>query len=107
MNQRKKFLDNKDNRAAKYATACLRVLYNCYELLSTGTFSVDLRGSPVYEQCKQFKSGDFTHGEVIEACWQMETKVLTAYEKCPNKETDLAPINDFLLRVRKTLWETR
>lgn len=104
LNQRKKFFDNKDSRAPKYATAYLRVLYNAWELLSTGTFSVDLHGSPVYEQCKRFKAGDYQVGEVIQACFEWETKVLEAYKQNPDKQTNLEPINRFLLKVRKEFW---
>jgi predicted nucleotidyltransferase len=42
-NQRKKLLDDKDKRRNKYATAYVRTLYNAWELLSTGTFHVDVR----------------------------------------------------------------
>lgn len=104
VNQRKKFFDNKDKRAPKYATAYLRVLYNAWELLSTGTFKVDLRGTPIYEQCKRFKAGEYTHGEVIEACWGWETKVLKAFNANPDKKTNLEPVNEFLLEVRKEFW---
>lgn len=105
LNQRKKFFDNKDERAPKYATAYLRVLYNAYELLSYGSFSVNLEGSPVYDLCKKFKSGDYEVGEVIQNCFEWETKVLEAYKKNPDKKTDLEPINDFLLRLRERHWK--
>lgn len=104
INQRKKFLDKTDARANKYATAYLRVLFNCWELLGTGTFSVDISQTEVYTQCRKFKEGDFTHGEVIEACWQMETRCLTAYDRNPDKRTDLGPVNEFLLRARREHW---
>jgi len=104
INQRKKFFDKTDKRSNKYATAYLRVLFNCWELLSTGTFSVDIRNTEVYTQCRKFKEGDFTHGEVIEACWQMETRCLKAYDKNPDKQTDLAPVNRFLVRARREHW---
>lgn len=104
INQRKKFFDNKDKRAPKYAAAYLRVLYNAWELLSTGTFNVDLRNTEIYDQVKRFKSGEFTHGEVIESCWSMETRVLKAFESC-KKESDVRPVNDFLLKVRKEFWK--
>lgn len=104
INQRKKFFDNKDKRAPKYAAAYLRVLYNACELLETGTFSVSLVGSPIYDDVKRFKAGDFTHGEVIEACWQMETRLNKAFKANSNKQTNLEPVNEFLLKVRKEFW---
>lgn len=104
VNQRKKFFDNKDKRAPKYATAYLRVLYNAYELLSRGVFSVNLTGTPVYEHCKRFKAGDCTPGEVINECFRWETKVLKAYKANPDKKTNMEPVNEFLLKVRKEFW---
>lgn len=104
LNQRKKFFDNKDKRAPKYATAYLRTLYNAWELLSTGTFHVNLEGSPVYEQCKRFKAGDYTHGEVIQSCWDWETKVLKAFKENPDHKANLEPVNEFLLKIRKEFW---
>lgn len=105
INQRKKFFDNKDKRAPKYAAAYLRVLYNCAQLLETGTFTVDLRGSEIYDQVKNFKEGRFTQGEVIQACWDMETRVIKAFNQNPDKKTDIEPVNEFLLKVRKEFWE--
>ena len=104
INQRKKFFDKKDNRSPKYATAYLRVLYNAWQLLSTGTFDVNLEGSPVYELCKRFKAGDYEVGEVIQHCFDWETRVLQAYKQNPDKEADLEPVNEFLLKVRKEFW---
>lgn len=105
VNQRKKFFDNKDHRAPKYACAYLRVLYNAYELLSTGTFSVNLEKTPVYEHCKRFKAGDYTPGEVINECFKWETEVLKAHKANPDKKTNLEPVNEFLLKVRREFWE--
>src|SRR5204862_543499 len=109
INQRKKFFDNKDKRAPKYATAYYRVLFNCYELLSKGTFTVNLSTLPdadqeVYKTAKNFKEGRYTHGEVIEACWQMETRVLKAFEANPDKKTNMEPVNEFLLKARRMNW---
>lgn len=104
LNQRKKFFDNKDSRAPKYATAYLRVLYNAWELLSTCTFSVDMRNTPVFDTLKRFKAGDYSRGEVIDQTYYWETKVLEAYKQNPNKQTNLEPVNEFLLKVRREFW---
>lgn len=104
INQRKKFFDNKDNRAPKYAAAYLRVLYNAWELLSTGTFTIRIADTEIGETVRRFKNGDYTPGEVIQACWEQETKVLEAFRKNPDKETDVRPVNDLLLKIRKAYW---
>ena len=104
LNQRKKFFDNQDQRAPKYACAYLRVLFNAWQLLSTGTFSVCLVGSPVFEMCKRFKAGEYQVGEVIQACFEWETKVLQAYKQNPDKKTNLEPVNELLLKIRGHYW---
>lgn len=103
-NQRKKFLDNQDNRAPKFACAYLRVLYNGWQLLSTGTFSVSLIGSPVFDACKRFKAGQYKMGEVIDICSHWENKVREAYLQNPDKKTNIEPVNEFLLDLRKNYW---
>lgn len=105
LNQRKKFFDNKDQRAPKYAAAYLRTLYNAYELLSTGTFNVNLTQTPIYETVRNFKEGRYTPGEVINECFKWETEVLKAYKQNPDKQTNVEPVNEFLLKVRKDFWE--
>jgi len=105
INQRKKFFDNKDNRAPKYAVAYLRVLYQAWELLSTGTFSISFAKTPIYKTLKKWKTGNFTPGEVIQKCWEQETMVLDAYNKNPNKKTDLDKVNEFVLKIRYKYWD--
>ena len=98
-------MDDKDNRRDKYAAAYLRVLYNAYELLTTGTFSVNLEQSPIYDLCGRFKNGDYKIGEVIQSCFEWETKVLVAYKHNPDKKTNIEPVNEFLLKVRREFWK--
>lgn len=104
LNQRKKFLEDKDKRKAKYAVAYLRSLYNGWEILNRGDFSVDMRPTPIYETLKKWKAGEFTAGEVIDLAELWTDKVNEAYEKNPKKETNIEPVNDFLLKVREENW---
>lgn len=104
LNQRKKFLDKKDNRPNKYATAYLRTLYQAHQLLTTGSFQVSMVGTSVYEQLKRFKAGEYTVGEVIETCVEWEAKVDRAYEKCPKKVSNYEKVNEFLLKIRRENW---
>lgn len=103
LNQRKKFLDNKDNRKNKYATAYLRTLYQAWELLTTGTFTVRVADSEVGNSLKRFKSGSYDIGEVINRCMFWENKVREAAERC-DKETDFDQINAVLLKLRYKHW---
>ncbi len=105
LNQRKKFLERKDTRPAKYAAAHLRVLYNAYELLSSGTFTIRIIDTPVGKDVLRFKNGDYSSvGEVVDTCITWENKVKDAYAKNPDKEPDIQKINDFLIKVRKNHW---
>lgn len=105
LNQRKKFLDNKDNRANKYAAAYLRVLYNAYELLKTDKeFTVKIADTEIGKTVRRFKNGDFEVGEVVQICHDWEIKVREAYEKNPDHKTNIDAINDYLLYVRESYW---
>jgi len=106
LNQRKKFLEKKDNRAPKYAVAYLRTLYNAWELLRTGDFNIDMSKSSIYETLKQWKAGAFTTGKVIDITETWRENVELAFDKNQNKETNIDIINDYLLFIRKKYWET-
>lgn len=106
LNQRKKFLDEKDKRPHKYAAAYLRSLYNAWELLMTQTFTVKIADTEIGPTVRRFKNGEYTFGEVINVCreWEQRIYKVIDYKNYTPKETNLAPINDFLLRYRKANW---
>lgn len=108
LNQRKKFLEDKDTRPAKYASAYLRVLYQAHTLLTTGTLPIHLPtsgplGVSVAEKLTKWRAGDYTKGEVIDECLRWQQWIEDAFVKCYH-EPDLGIVNDFLLRVRRTNW---
>lgn len=105
LNQRKKFFENQDNRAPKYATAYLRTLYNAHELLTTGHLTMNMAETPIFDTLKRFKAGEFEIGEVIQVCYEWQTKVELAYKANPNKESNLEPVNELLLKIRKHYWK--
>lgn len=104
LNQRKKFFENKDGRQAKYACAYLRVLFNAWQILSMGTFSVCLLNTPVFDACKKFKLGNFEIGEVIQLTHEWQEKVEDAFADNPDKKSNLEPVNELLLEIRKQNW---
>lgn len=102
MNQRKKFLEDKDARPNKYAAAYLRSLYNGYELLTTGTFTIRTADTEIGQLVRDYKEGRFGgKGDVINECIKWEQKVIEAYNENPDKKTDMEAVNAFLLKVRK------
>lgn len=106
INQRKKFLEDKDTRPAKYACAYLRTLYIAHQLLTTGTFSLDVSDTPIFDVLRAWRSGSYSKGEVIDLAIQWEAKVRKAHEENPtNPNYDLEKVNDFLLKIRKEYWE--
>lgn len=103
-NQQKKFLDEKDTRPHKYASAYLRVLYQGTQLLETDRFSVDFRDTPVYDTLVRWKNKDYTVGEVMDTTKLWEDNFRKAFEENPDREANFEPVNEFLLRVRKENW---
>jgi predicted nucleotidyltransferase len=106
LNQRKKMLENKEKRDHKYAAAYLRTLYNAHELLTTGTFNIRIADTEVGETVRAFKSTKegLKYGEVIDVCRLWEEKVRVAFEANPDKQTNIEPVNEFLLDMRKKYW---
>jgi len=104
LNQRKKFLDNKDGKPNKFAAAYLRSLYNAYELLTTGTFTIRIIDTLVGETVKRFKEGKYSVGEVVDSCLMWQRKVEEAFVLNPDKKANFEPVNEFLLKVRKEFW---
>jgi predicted nucleotidyltransferase len=104
-NQRKKFLDDKDKRANKYAVAWLRTLIMAYDMLTEGTMTLDLKGHPEFDRLYLWKNGFWSLGEVMTVTDEWIQKVDAAYEKAPKKTADLDKINGFLLDVRKAFWD--
>lgn len=103
LNQRKKFLEKKDGRPDKYATAYLRTLFNAYELLTTGTFTIRVADTEVGETLKRFKAGNYNVGEVIDVCMDWEERVREAAKRC-DKKADLGQVNAVLLKLRYKHW---
>lgn len=117
-NQRTKLFSDKPQDAGrrhKYAVAWLRTLYNAHCLLTTGTFDMDVIGTPVEPTLRTWKAGRGIYGtekypvpmtvhEVIQVCQEWEQRVQEAYEANPDKRTEVEPVNDALLRIRKDFW---
>lgn len=101
LNQRKKFLEAKDGRPAKFAVAYARTLIQAHELLTTGTFTICIADTEYGNMLKDWKAGRFTYGEVIQFCQDYEQKVRDAYAHSTPKETNLEKVNEFLLKVRR------
>lgn len=109
LNQRKRFLERKDNREHKYAIAYTRVLFNLIELLSTKTFTVKIgKLYPIADRLKRYRDGNYTVGEVIDFTEQLRNKAKIVLDECPKQErnaTDLIKLNKFLVGIRRRYWK--
>lgn len=98
-NQRKKMLEKKDGRPAKYAATYLRVLFNLCELLERGTFTIRIAETPIGDSVRKIKQGDYRLGEVIDMgeYWTGEAtrRLITCRRQ---SRPDLA--DDFLIMLR-------
>ncbi len=65
-NQRKKMLDKKDGRPAKYAATYLRILFHLCELLERRTFTLRIADTPIGETLRRIKANNYRAGEVID-----------------------------------------
>lgn len=105
-NQRKKFLEDKDKRAWKYACAYIRTLWQARTLLETGELMVDVTPWPERRDVLlKIRRGEVQKGLVIDLAESISQEIQSAYDKNKNKETDLEAVNDFLLRVRQACWK--
>jgi predicted nucleotidyltransferase len=104
MNQRKKFLDDKDNRANKYAVAYYRALWQAKTLLEERYLPIEVKGD-MRVMLMNWKVGNYAVGEVMQKCFDMETEVKKAYDSfVGEKRCNIDKVNSFLLEVRKSNW---
>lgn len=100
-NQRRKMLDKKDGRPAKYAATYVRILFHLCELLERGTFTLHITDSPIGESLRRIKNGNYRTGEVIDLgeYWAAEaTRLLSSCSREANREA----VDDFLISLRKS-----
>ena len=104
LNQRKKFLDKKDNRQNKFAIAYIRTLFNLIQLLETGTFNVEIKQEDLKSRLLKYKKGIYSPGDVINQAEKMTDFARISLEECKH-EPDLEKIQQFLLKIRKENWK--
>lgn len=103
MNQRKKFMDKKDNRQDKYTVAYIRSLLNLRDLLQTQNFNIKVKESNK-DFFLRYRKGNYTVGEVIDHGEELIDINKELLKECKHK-ADLDKVNNFLLSIRKKYWE--
>ena len=98
-NQRKKMLERKDDRPAKYAAAYLRVLFNLAQLLERGSFDMKIADTSIGDTVRRVKQGDYRFGEVIDLGEYWAGEATRRLAACRHEgRPDLA--DDFLIKLR-------
>lgn len=106
-NQHKKMFDERvefASRRFKYAVAYLRVLLAGIELLETGSFGVQITAPGWRDFLRKVKAGEVSVGEVVTAAEYLKEKLSVAYKNNPDKQTEITPLNEYLLEVRQKVW---
>ena len=102
--QHKRYLSG-DHRRYKKATATrLRILYNGWELLETGTFTLKISDTPIGDDVRRIKDGLMDSAEYDTLVEEWQGNIEDAFADHPDKKTDFNKINEFLLRARKENW---
>ena len=102
--QKERFAAYTDSRMHKLAYNWLRVCFQGARLLEEGVFPVNLVGTEIFEACRAYKAGHYHVAEVIETCFAMERRLQRAFDRNPDKKTNLDPVNAYLLERRKEYW---
>ena len=100
-NQRKKMLDKKDGRPAKYAATYVRILFHLCELLERGTFSLNIADSPIGKTVRRIKEGHYRPGEVIDLGEHWTEEAARRIASCSH-QPDYEALDDFLMAIRKS-----
>ena len=98
-NQRKKMLEKKDGRPAKYAAAYLRVLSHLCDLLEQGSFSLRIVDRPLGETLRRIRTGDYRTGEVIDLGEQLTQTASRLVGTCRH-QGDRSAVDTFLIELR-------
>lgn len=100
-NQRRKMLDKKDGRPAKYAATYIRVLFHLCELLEHGTFNLNIAESPIGDTVRRIKEGNYRTGEVIDLGEYWITEATRRLGSCSHKP-NIEAVDEFMIRLRKS-----
>ncbi len=98
-NQRKKMLDKKDGRPAKYAATYVRILFHLCELLERGTFSLNIACSAIGDTVRGIKEGRCRTGEVIDWAEHWIAKATDRLSSCSHKSNYQA-VDEYLVALR-------
>ncbi len=123
-NQRKKFIEDKDERPWKFAVAQIRTLLLGIELLKYGTMTVNVKEQGLilkgftaplslsnpdsmanHATLSAMKERRFQDkGFVVDWANQLEKELVKAYEANWDHKNDPDKVNEFLLKVRRENW---
>ena len=101
--QQKRLLNEPDyNRQWKFAVAYARVLLQAEYLLNSD--SLVLVPTYALNALGEIRNGEWSVGQVINWVDELKRRVQIAYVHHPDKQSDPAKFNEFLLQLRKNNW---
>lgn len=114
MNQRKKMIENKDDRWNKYGVAYIRQLYYLWDLIRYGDYKFEitedkLEGNHRVSTLRHIRSGKWTAGQILDYAARLKNAIdfcIDAddlFDNPPFKQ-DMDTVNWFLLWARKQFW---
>ena len=99
-NQRKKFFEDKDERAHKFLAAWLRTTWQAIQLFNTGKVPVNFFSTSIYNDLLEIRSGNYKKAEKLDLIFSLDRTLEEVYKDFPEKLTNMDKVNEFLLKVR-------
>ncbi len=99
-NQRKKMLNETEDRPHKFAVAYIRTLYNLIDLLNKGVFSLEVPEGKQKKFLLRLRIGNYTPGEVIDEAERLTALARRKLQDMEPKKVDYERVNNFLIKTR-------
>lgn len=104
-NQRKKMLDNHENRWNKYAVAYIRTLYNLVDLMiDYRRFDIEVTNQSTKKELLAIKAYERTTGSIIDLGEGLIRSATMLFKEPQESTLDVNKTNNFLLKVRREFW---
>lgn len=108
VSQRKKMVENKDNRWAKYGVAYTRQLFYLRQMLATRDYVFEIKDEGEKKVLTEIRNLRWSPGQILDYCrvLRVELEAEAHRQKLLTRPStqDLNKVNMFLLNVRKAHW---
>lgn len=106
LNQRKKMLDNKDNRWNQYGAAYVRQLVYLRDLFRDEDYSFVIIDPEFKKVVRDVKDKKWSPGKIIDYCSKLRQEIddIVETQGWPEFGNDIEKVNEFLINVRRAHW---